>query len=234
MLKLEEVRLISALTLPLAWEAGIVAFHPMPCEVVISDNLDLTTEKARNRISQELRRMSKQELAFHDYIRLPPAFGGSHPYVVRGGDLPADLQSRMFEAIDIEDHLFIRGLNAMVRFGILSGYRMFLEEATHALYVGLDASYSIIEREMQAEGYMNPTSYDRMAWLETNAGEELTGNRYLEHYSDDRIRTVHAESRFGAYPFAPLAADDGYLLFYALREVYNFLIFREVVKRPLV
>jgi hypothetical protein len=42
------------------------------------------------------------------------------------------------------------------------------------------------------------------------------------------------ESRLGVFPFAPLAADDRYELYEHLREVYNLLIFGEVVERPVV
>src|SRR4029434_10660958 len=107
--KLDEVRLLAALTLPLSWEAGIVAFHPMPGEVLIPDNLDLTTEQARSRISPELRRMSRREYSYEGCVRLPRAFGGAHEYAIRDSDPPVRLQERMLAAIDTSDHLLIRG-----------------------------------------------------------------------------------------------------------------------------
>jgi hypothetical protein len=111
-------------------------------------------------------------------------------------------------------------------------YGIFFEEATHALYGGLDAAYSLVERNMIAEGPKNPSSYDRMAWLESKMNHKLSGMRFFEEFQDDRIRTVHAQSRLGVFPFAPLSVDDGCFLYYALREFYNFMIFGQVVERP--
>lgn len=234
LLKLEEVRLISALTLPVAGTSGTVIFHPMPCEVLIAEPLDLGTESARSRISAELRGMAKKQYDWHDYLRLPPCLGGSKPYEIREIDLPEEFQSRMYERINVNDHLLIRGLNAIIRHGILRQYGMFLEEATCALHVSMEASFSLIRRWLIEEGNQNPSAHDVAAWLHAAFNNDYEGGRYFEEYYDDRIRTAHPESRLGVFPFAPLAADDCYGLYYHLREVYNLLIFGEVIERPVV
>ena len=88
LLKIEEVRLISALTLPLAPHAGTVTFHPMPGAVLIAETLDLAVASAQERISEALR--AKAHMDLDDYLRLPPALGGSRAYQVREDDLPSD------------------------------------------------------------------------------------------------------------------------------------------------
>jgi hypothetical protein len=234
MLKLGEVRLISALTLPVAQESGAVVFHPMPCEISIAEPLDLTVESVRSRISAELRKLAREQCERHDYLRLPPCFGGSKSYEVRPGVAPEHLQARMYGRIDVTDHLLIRGLSAIIRHGMLREYAMFLEEATGALYVSLDASFSLIRRRLIESGVQNPSAHDVAAWIHAQFGSEYDGGKYFQEYYDDRIRVTHPESRLGVFPFAPLAADDCYELYEHLREVYNLLIFGEVVERPVV
>lgn len=229
--------MISALTVPLPIDGGLIAFHPLPFKILLPVSLDLSSSSAQSLISTELRRqLNVREFApLYDYLGFPPAWGGSRSYEVRADQMPLTLQHKAFDAIDTTDHLLIRGLNALLRCSMLMQYDMFLEEATYALYVGLEASFALVRRRMLVEGYRNPSAYDAAAWIDAafNFSHE-SRYRYFEDFYDDRIRALHPESRFGVFPFAPLAVDDCYYLFKNLREVYNFLIFGEVIDRPYV
>lgn len=163
LLKLEEVRLISALTLPLAHDAGTVTFHPMPGQVLFAETLDLSLRAAQKQIGETLRAKVQPKLKLDDYLRLPPALGGSHPYRIREDDLSCSLQTRMYEGIQTSNHLLIRGLNGIIRYGMLKEYGLFLEEAVSALYVSMDASFSLIRRRLIGEGVQNPSAQDATA-----------------------------------------------------------------------
>lgn len=231
-LRIEELRLISAITLPMPIHGGVVNFHPLPYETIFEDLFDLHTEEAKSQISQSLRRPDHRSSAHFDYARSPPAWGGSHRYCVRSEMAPAQLQVRMYDAIDVTDHLMLRGLNALVRAGMLAQYHMFLEEATYALYVGLDASFALVRRRLLSEGYQSPSALDAAAWIDAAFNSSQGAQKYFEDFYHDRIRSMHPDSRFGIFPSAPLDADDYYLLFEKLRDVFNFLILGEVIVHP--
>ena len=137
----------------------------------------------------------------------------------------------MYERINADDHLLIRGLNGIIRYGMLKEYGLLLEEAVLALYVSMDASFSLVRRRLIEEGIQNPSAQDAAAWIDAAFNYEHDGGRYFEEFYDDRIRVTHPESRLGVFPVAPLAADDCYELYEGLREVYNLLIYGEVVDR---
>lgn len=102
---------------------------------------------------------------------------------------------------------------------------------TPALPSGLlDASLRLFLREMRKAGYVNPTAKDAGALLDDVFDNEYDSNRYFTDFYEDRIKTMHPESRFGTYPSAPLAADDYYQLSESLRAVYDFLITGHVEK----
>lgn len=112
---------------------------------------------------------------------------------------------------------------------MLSLYDVFLQEATYALYVSLDASFQIVRRKLEQEGIENPTAADAGDWLARIEGVEPDGYRYFGDYYVDRIRAMHPAS--SPFPLTPLAADDFYDLFEGLRSAYNILIFGGVVER---
>jgi hypothetical protein len=227
LLKIEEVRLLSSLMLPLDMDQGLVVVHPLPCEIFISETIDLNDQGAQQIVSRDIRSsLDKTAFAHYDYVSLPPVWDSTQTYDYRQDALPSALQSRIFDSIDITDHLLVRGLYGLLRCAMLMNYRLFLEEATFALYVSLDASFSLVARRMAAEGHQNPTAYDAGEWIAKTFGEDYNSGRYFEDYYDDRIRAMHPHSRFGVFPFAPLAADDCYYLFKGLREVYRMLILR--------
>jgi hypothetical protein len=234
LLKLEEVRLLASLMLPLDVNQGWAVLHPLPCELLLPQVFDLSEEYAQALVSKEIRtRLSKGAFAGYDYLSLPPIWDTDKAYEYRGDPLPVGLQGQIYDAIDTTDHLLIRGLYGLIRCAMLMRYDLFREEATLALYVSLDASFSIVTRCMSAEGLSNPSAYDAGEWIANAFGEEYVGNKYFEEYYDDRIRAMHPNSRFGVFPFAPLSADDCYFLFESLRDVYRLLILR-TADRPAV
>jgi len=230
LLKVEEVRLLSSLLLPIHFDGGLALFHPMPQELLVAETPKFDSQEVQDSVSRQLRAaLSAKVFDHYDYLSLPPMLDERRRYDYRELSLPTALQKRLHSAVNVDDHLLIRGLYGLIRCSMLLNYRMFLEEATLALYVSLDASFELVIRLLSQQGHVNPSSYDAGAWMAAAFKEEYFNNRYFEEYYDDRIRTLHPKSRFGIFPFAPLAADDCYYLLKGLREVYKLLILGEVV-----
>jgi hypothetical protein len=230
LLKIEEVRFLSSLALPIEVDQGMVLFHPMPHEVLLASPLELDAAGAQEIIGEALRQRLREDASkIDDYLALPPLLDDRRAYEYRHSSLPTSMQLKLFEAIDVADHLLIRGLYGLLRCSMLMNYPMFLEEAALALYVSLDASFTLVRRSMVKQGHLDPSARDAGAWIASAFKEEHFNTRYFENYYDDRIRMNHADSRFGIFPFGPLSVDDCYYLLKNLRDVYRFLILGEVV-----
>jgi hypothetical protein len=93
------------------------------------------------------------------------------------------------------------------------------------LYVALEASFQLFRRILQAKGNPNPTASDAGAYLDEAFNPHVrSGMPYFAQYYEDRIKTLHPQSRYGVFAYAPLAGDDYFLLHHALVDVYGFLV----------
>jgi len=88
----------------------------------------------------------------------------------------------------------------------------------------MEASLRIIQRKLREAGVENPTAKHAGAFVDRAFENRFESDGYFEDFYDDRIKTVHPESRFGVYPAAPLDADDFYDLHDMLVPLYDFLI----------
>lgn len=160
----------------------------------------------------------------------PPCSGG-RPYDFNEySEIDKRRFGRLLRMIDAEDHLLIRGLGALIKAAMLNCHQEFLEHACMALWVSLDASFRILLREMRKEGYVNPTAKDAGELLDEVFDNEYDSGGFFADFYEERIKTIHPESRFGVYPAAPLNADEYYQLEASLRPLYEYLITGHVDK----
>lgn len=152
----------------------------------------------------------------------PPAILGGAKYRIHDLILEVSRQKEIFDAIDIEDHLLIRGLGAFLKGDVLRAHSIFHTESCISLHIAMEATLQLILRRLK-ETIPNPSNKDASKFL----GEAFNSNypeRYFEDFYEDRIKAIHPASRFGIFPDAPLEADDFYDLYDPLRAVYDYLI----------
>lgn len=81
---------------------------------------------------------------------------------------------------------------------------------------------------LRREGVLNPSAKDAGRWLDDTfnrpLGIDLGERRYFEELYDQRIMTMHPNSRYGECPYAPLMHDDLFDLRRDLREVFAYLV----------
>jgi hypothetical protein len=224
---IEELRLMAALLLPIGWNCGMVILSPHQASLAFDERIDFTESEAVRHIGEILRHKLtlKQSLPCSDGPP-PKAFGGV-PYTYRDERSPSSLQRRIYYAIDVSDHLLMRGLSALIKGPMLSRHTAFGDHALYALFIALEVSHQLIIRRLRSGGIPNPTSTDAARLIEEVFGEDPSGGRYFEEYYADRIKAFHPESRFGVYPYLPLCNSDFFSLFYDLREVFRWLILDE-------
>lgn len=223
--RVEECRLYAALMLPLDYDGGLMLPFPAVGDIETKELFDLADASSVAALEASLRRGLARPHDTERWVRPPPPpCAGGLPYEFNGDRTPVVLQRQLFEAIDVRDHLLMRGLSAYVRSQMLIHATTFRGEGLYALFVSLDATFSLVLRHLRGTGNQAPSAYDAQEFIEAAFGDAPTGMRYFEEFYEDRIRMLHPESRFGTFPYPPISMSEGYQLSKALREVWKLLI----------
>jgi hypothetical protein len=242
-LKPEEIRLLASVALSLPEGCGKVFFYPSNWSYALLDTGDdLRGEEVlqdlKKRILLEVANIEKERsfsgeedmlFCLSSFVDLPPPpiFGGNRYYIK---EVAADVsrQKEIFEAIDIEDYLLIRGLGALLKGDILQAHSIFHTEACISLHIAMEATLQLILKRLRKD-ITNPSNKDASKFIGDVFGEDYP-EHYFQDYYEDRIKAVHPVNRFGIYPDAPLASDDFYDLYGPLRAIFDFLITGNVRK----
>lgn len=219
-LALEETRFLAAIALSVHPDDGMAVTYPLCGHVDVALGLDdeALLEAAQHYAAPEAEHASRGRTSM-----LPPRFGGP---AYRWRDVGVDV-GRVLEvarATQLNDHILIRGLGALLRADMCWQHHEIAEAAVMQLYVALDASFQMVLRTLREQGVTNPSGLDAGALIAEVFNPALDTGSYFEEYYEDRIKTMHPSSRFGVFGVAPLAADNFYHLRHGLIEVYCWLI----------
>lgn len=155
-------------------------------------------------------------------LSLPPVTSDGEKYDLRDQGFDANIQEKVFEKIDVNNFILIRGLSTLLRSRMLLVHGYFMEEAIYSLFISLDASFNMILDKLKEVGISNPTSKDAAMFISKTFNAPET-EKYFGEYYEGRIKTFHPKSRFGTYPHAPLTIDDYFFLSEDLSTVYLYL-----------
>jgi hypothetical protein len=182
--RVEECRVYAALMLPLGYDDGLVLPFPAASFVETRERFDLSNSGDVG----ELEALLRNELARASFSTgrslvppSPPCAGGP-AYEFRQEPAPVELQRRIYDAIDVSDHLTMRGLSAYVRSQMLISRTTFIPEGLYTLFISLDATFSLVMRRLRAAGVNEPNAYDAQAFIEQAFGDEPSGIRYFENF----------------------------------------------------
>jgi hypothetical protein len=225
-----EIRTLAALRLSQSGDSGAFEIYPADLEYRTPDvSLDLSRPAVLSGLLAKLR--NQLRVAGCDWCHRPPYAGGK-PYEI---NQYATVSRKRFQTllcgIDVNDHLMIRGLGALIKAGMLCCHRQFLEQACVSLWIALDASFHLFRREMAAKGQPGASATDVGNYLDNLLGYHPSGERYFADFYEERVKTIHPESRFGVYPAAPLCADEYTQLLGSLIPTYEYLIAGRVPPR---
>jgi hypothetical protein len=223
-LKQEEIRLLSALELAVPVEKGKVYAYPHPlCFKIEDKNYDLSNKNILDQIKNDLTLiLQKQKNNFWQTVEPPPILGGpNYKYNENTQDLKR--QINIFKAIDLKDHLLIRGLGALIKGHLLFIHHIFHTEACISMHIAMEATLQIILRHLR-KTMQNPSNKDASLYLGKSFNSKYIPEKYFEEYYKDRILAVHPSNRIGTFPDAPLNSDDFLHLYDDLKSVYDFLI----------
>jgi hypothetical protein len=221
-LALEEIRFLAGIVLAVHPDNGMAYTYPLPEHVDVGFGLDddaliETAKRLATRISE------------HGWSRrsavLPPACGGP-AYQWREDGVNVAQVLDVVHATQLNDHLLVRGLGALLRADMCWQHHEIAEAAVIQLYIALDVSFQMVLQVLREQGVPNPTAFDAGTLIHDqvfNPGTYTDG--YFEDWYEARIKTMHPSSRFGVFAVAPLQASDDYFwLRHVMGEVYYWLI----------
>jgi hypothetical protein len=219
-LALEEIRFLGCLGLALRPDSGMIYTYPMDLKADVSELLDPASIYETGRVL--LGKADKQGFA----TPLLQSGASDHGFKYDRHERPidGDMLTVLMAGVQLQDHLLVRGLSALLKADMLWRFREFAEAATITLHVAMEASFQLILRRLHSLGVQNPSASDAGRYLDGVFNPEIDSGLYFHGYYEDRIKAAHPSSRFGEFPFAPLSADDFYDLRSSLHAVFAFLI----------
>ncbi|QNH23325.1 hypothetical protein HEP73_04278 [Xanthomonas sp. GW] len=226
-----QVRVLGALLLCQTFDGAWIRLYPVvgPELILSTDELDLDVPYSVQMIKERLL-LSAKERHLLPNIPCVPANLLNEPYHLLDQDIDMDRFLPSYQRIDPSNFVLMRGLQALVKSDMLGRHREFGEESVIAAFIALDASFSLVQRELRLKGLANPSANDAARWLHRNFyepfGHEPPGDleKYFEEFYDSRISTLHPGNRFGDFPFSPTMWDDAIHLRSQLRQVFSFLV----------
>lgn len=225
----EEIAFFSSLILGVHPDYGKIFIFPVRWPFYLEDtSQDLSKKEFLTKLAGKIKAKISSSLESPNNLNnrefLPAKFiDASYQYGAVG--LSNDYQRFLFDKIETENDLLIRGLSHIIKCGMLRQIgRMFFDTASLELYISLEATLHIIQEKLRQNGLKNPSNKDASDYLLEKFGESYRLDRYYEKFYDDRIKAVHPNSRFGKAIFAPHYVTDLFMLYNDLMRNYEFLI----------
>jgi hypothetical protein len=227
---LEEVLFFSCLALSLPPDNGMIWTYPLSLHkdlhIESLPGSSLTNTSDEDRLVEGARALSRAIPAedYHTRTIVPPPLSGGPSYIRHQEPFSEYALTAMLQQTRLDEWVAIRGLGALLRADMLWQHREFSESSIMALHVAMEASFQIVREKLRALGNPNPSAHDAGAYLDSVFNTGLATGPYFHDYYEDRIKSSHPSSRFGVFPFSPLAADDYYDLRHDLHEVFLYLL----------
>jgi len=219
-------------------DEGFVAFYPYPYTVPVICPSTIADKKwLLGTLKNELCEKLIEEDIIHPGYTVParnsykcatditmPTIASEHEYGFSSNGIDYELAKTLYQNININNSLVIRGLCTLIKAAMLRTHYQFQEEAIYSLFISMEVSFRLVLQELKNQGVVNPTSKDAMTFIHDAFNDIHRVNKYFEDYYEGRVMSFHPESRLGTHPHAPLMADDYSFLFNDMLEVYAYLI----------
>ena len=233
-----EARLYGSLMLSVDRDESFSAFYPYP----ITEPLICPTQAIDKKWLFEYVKPHLQKKIIEPDIHHPGAYApaknlyrwcadisklpivGGPKYDLRTAGIDYNLARTLYNSIDLDDALVIRGLTTLIKAEMLHFHYQFFEAAIYSLFISMEVSFRLVIRTLKTKGIPEPTSKDAMTYIHDAFYDIHRIDKYFREYYESRVMTFHPESRYGVFPHAPLAADDYNFLYNDMVEVYAFLI----------
>lgn len=216
----EEIRLLGTLALSIPEGGGRVTFAPWYGLSI--PEIPITSDLSSDNIIAACLESAIQLYASHEDAN-------RSPYVLRETNRSdSDVEYNLFENIDPEDGLLLRGLYTLLKSQLLISSDLgFMEEAFMNLQISREAAFQIIRGHLQYIGNPKPSQQDVYNYIRLNfqMGEHLVKDLEMQH--DSWLETKHPLSPFGAEWASSLMADDVFEPYDPLISIYRHIVLDE-------
>jgi hypothetical protein len=225
------IRLLGALMFTEQFPEGLRCwFYPQTHGDFLIDEveLDLMDERSALAVKKALQRTINNRLWPKWIQQNWSAYLGHEFHLFDRTELSLELLHEYWEALNTENFVLLRGIQALIKSDMLAMHAEFLEEASIATFIALDASFELVLRHLRVSGLSNASAKDAGTWLYKTFDEPLGIHggkdfKYYEKFYEQRVQTVHPGSRFGDSPVAPVSASDRKHLRQALPGAFAYL-----------
>ncbi|HEV7607223.1 MAG TPA: hypothetical protein VGO61_07790 [Steroidobacteraceae bacterium] len=138
--------------------------------------------------------------------------------------------AEFWRSLETPNYVLMRGMYALMKADMLMNHYEFCEEAVNSCFIALDASFSLVLRQLRTEGNANPSSHDAAQWVHRTFDQAFglptpaVTEKYFEEFYNQRVMTLHPASRLGDVPYSPNMHDDYCHLRPAIRQLLAFLL----------
>ncbi|MCD4817455.1 MAG: hypothetical protein K8S23_02040 [Candidatus Cloacimonetes bacterium] len=223
----EEVQLCSALALSVPpIKVGKTIFYPnLFCFSKTYENLVITKDKLNSEIlilAKEKIKNNKEDSYDNTIL---PTFISKLDYNFHPKAKNHKRQLQLFNSININNKMLIRGLETLIKSAALYCHPQFLLEACSLLHISMEVSFHLVCDKANIN-HLKPKNKVKKAqeYLCNALNEKYEGQKYFEPFYEDRIKIVHPKNNFGLYAQPPMSPDDFYHLYDNLISVYSFLL----------
>jgi len=227
----QELRLIASLILCEVMDGPYVRLYPLVrfSPWLNARDLDLSSSVTVHQVRELLMDYAGQAPSIRNEFS-PLVSCRSQYDLTEPKEFAMDRQREFWDALAAPNYVLVRGVYALMKSDMLSSHYEFSEEAVHALYIALDASFVMVIRQLKKQGVTNPTAHDAQVWVHQhfNAAFGLVApeaaDKYFGEFYEQRVMTFHPASRYGDLPFSPNMHDDIFYLRRWLREIFGYLL----------
>jgi hypothetical protein len=183
---------------------------------------DSSTDLSQRRLLADLRKKA-ESFAFN-------TIGSEAEYQLHTPDwLGDDFVLRMYDAIDLNDQLLVRGLHCLLKGQHLmraSGY-VFAEDAIINLHLARESALELIRKRLSTERGSSASYEDARHFIvgSFKFGEHMVA--YFQELYELWISTKHPLSRHGEMWTVPVEADDFFDQYECLVAVFRYLLVGE-------
>ncbi len=217
----DEIRLLGAISLSVPESGGFVVFAPWHGTFLSQLTLD-----------SDLSLDTAVETCLNAAIQLQndnESLEGNR-YTLRDFNSDSKVLTDLFDNIEPEEGLLIRGLYTLLKSSLLMQQHVlgdFMEEAFMNMQISREAALELIREHLHYLGNPNPSFKQAHEYLRSNfqIGDGLV--EYLEEQHDKWIETKHPLSVFGAEWAPSIQAEDIYETHGILVSIYRHIILGE-------
>lgn len=227
----QELRLLASLLLCEVTDGGRIMLYPVVRfgPLLNVADLDLQSPESVERVRRLLLHYAGQRASIRNDFS-PLRCIRSKYELVDPTNFAFERRLDFWNALASPNYVLLRGVYALIKSDMLSRHDEFSEEAVISLHIALDASFSLVLRQLRREGVSNPTANDAARWLHQHfdASFDLPcptpEDKYFGEFYEQRIMTLHPASRFGDVPYSPTMHCDMCHLRPCLRSIFAYLL----------